>query len=288
VDWPATSPQADVVREIVLHTFFITPSVGLNLGKWVPGLTLGAGLDIVPATVELKQDINFGSDVGGSAHLAGNAVGVGGRVGAMYRPEGLRQLSFGVMWRSDVVENFTGTGAFTAPAPYRAMLPPDGNIKTNITLPQQFSGGIAYRPLEALEIEADVVWTNWSKFQSLPITLPNGSMLVQPKDYKDTITARFGVEYGLPQYNCAVRAGFIYDPTPVPRTTLDATLPDVDRYIVTAGASYQIHRFDLHLGLLWVTPQKRTTDPSPNTPEFKGTFDVQALVGSIGLSGKIM
>ena len=113
-------------------------------------------------------------------------------------------------------------------------------------------------------------------------------MLVQPKDYKDTITARFGVEYGLPQYNCAVRAGFIYDPTPVPRTTLDATLPDVDRYIVTAGASYQIHRFDLHLGLLWVTPQKRTTDPSPNTPEFKGTFDVQALVGSIGLSGKIM
>jgi long-chain fatty acid transport protein len=299
VDWPASSPQADVVREIALHTFFITPAVGLNLGKWVPGLTFGAGLDIVPATVELKQDIYFGTNPAGSAHLAGSATGFGARVGAMYRPEALRQLSVGLTWRSQVAEAFTGTGAFTAPAPFRAMLPPDGSVKVcgaatatsscpAFVLPQQLSGGVAYRPLDALEIEADVIWTNWSSFKALDIVLPGMTTINQPKNYKDTVTLRTGIEYGLPQYKTAVRAGFIYDPSPIPATTLDATLPDVDRYIVTLGASYQLKIFDIHLGLLWVTPQKRTTAPDPNAPEYKGTFDVQAIVGSIGVSGKIM
>jgi long-chain fatty acid transport protein len=292
ISWPATSPQADIIREEALHTFFITPSVGVNLDSVVPGLTLGGGVDIVPATVELKQDIFFGTDASGSAHLAGSATGVGGRVGAMYRPAAARQLSLGVMWRSDVKEDFSGTGAFTAPSPYRAMLPPDGPIKTSVTLPQSVSVGVAYRPMDALELEADAVWTNWSKFASLnidvPATMGSGTMTIaQPKNYKDTVTARIGIEYGLPQYHLAVRGGFIYDPTPVPTTTLAADLPDIDRFDACLGASYQVGSFDLHLGLLWVIPQKRTTAPDANMPEYKGTFDVTAFVASVGVSGKL-
>ena len=62
VDWPATSPQANVVQDVALHTFFITPSVGVNLGSFVPGLSVGAGLDLVPATIELKQQLYIGND----------------------------------------------------------------------------------------------------------------------------------------------------------------------------------------------------------------------------------
>ena len=284
VSWPWTStPQADVVTYESLRTYFITPSVGVNLGK---GLTIGGGIDIVPATVELQQNIFFGSDVG-QAHLAGSATGVGGRVGVMYRPEAVRKLSLGVMWRSQVNENFSGTGAFTAPMPYRAQLPPDGAIATKIALPQSLTGGVAYRPLDALEIEADVVWTNWSTFKSLDIAVPSMT-IVQNKNYKDTVTARIGVEYAMPEKHLALRAGFIYDPTPVPTTTLAADLPDIDRYDACVGASYQVGKYDVHLGGLWVIPQKRTTDSAPNTPEYKGTFDVQAFVLSIGVSGKIM
>lgn len=291
ISWPASSPQADLVREEVLHTFFITPSVGLNLDKQVPGLSFGAGLDLVPATVELKQDIFFGSDRG-NAHLAATAFGIGGRFGVMYRPPALRQLSLGVMYRTDVKEDFSGTGRFEAPSPYRAQLPPDGDVRTSITLPQSVSGGVAYRPADNVELEADLVWTNWKKFSKLAIDVPSttgmGSMTISsPRDYKNTTTLRIGGEYALPNYKTALRLGFIYDPTPIPTTRLTAELPDIDKYDVCAGGSYQLGKFDLHLGLIYVIKQTRQTAMDPGTPEYKGSFDVQAWVVSLGLSGKL-
>src|SRR5579863_3821716 len=51
VQWPSTSEAAASASYIALHTFFITPAIGLNLGSFVPGLSVGGGIDLVPATV---------------------------------------------------------------------------------------------------------------------------------------------------------------------------------------------------------------------------------------------
>jgi long-chain fatty acid transport protein len=301
-DWPATSPSANVAQTVSLRSYFITPAVGLNLGSFVPGLTVGAGIDLVPASIELQQQIFVGADgtgCGGTnpscAHVGATAFGVGARFGVMYRPASAPRVSIGAMWRSNVAENFTGNVNFDAPAEYRQMLPADGPAKTNeFDLPQSISGGVGYRPVDNLEIEADLVWTQWSKHQSLDLTVPTppgttGTMVIaSPERYSDTTTLRFGGEYTLPLVGAAVRAGFIYDPTPVPSTTLNATLPDVDRFDVTLGASKTFGRYGVHGGLLFVLPKSRspsTTDPY--TPEFKGTFDVSAWVASISLTAKL-
>ena len=63
--------------------------------KWVPGLSIGGGLDVVPASVELNRDVFFG-DVRGSANLGGKGVGLGGRIGALYRSPNL-PVSLGVL-----------------------------------------------------------------------------------------------------------------------------------------------------------------------------------------------
>src|SRR5450432_1949225 len=76
VEWPATSPGRTIVRNIELRTYFITPVVALNLSGWVPGLSIGAGPDLVPASVRLDHDILFGSDVATVA-LSGTAFGAG-------------------------------------------------------------------------------------------------------------------------------------------------------------------------------------------------------------------
>jgi long-chain fatty acid transport protein len=288
LDWPTTSPQADVVQNIALHTFFITPSVGVNLGSLVPGLTAGAGLDLVPATIELKQAVYFGADRG-SAHRAASAVGIGGRVGVMYRPSSEPRLSLGVMWRSDVKENFTGNGDFDAPSPYRSQLPPDGTVKTSLTLPQQVTGGAAFRFLPDLELEANVIWTNWSKFHTLDIQVPaptSGTMTIsQPQDYENKTSFRIGGEYGFPHLGLAVRAGYIYDPTPIPTTTLTAQLPDINRNDVAIGASKTAGKYAVHVGLLWVLPGSRSTSMTPNMPQYKGSYDVSAFVASVTLQG---
>jgi long-chain fatty acid transport protein len=285
VSWPTGHAQADVIQDQTLRTFFITPSVGINLHKQVPGLSIGGGLDIVPATVLLENRLTFG-DVEGTAKLGGDAVGIGGRFGVMYNSPKLKQLKLGVMWRSDVTLDFEGTGDFDIANPYRSQLPPDGVITTSITLPQSVWGGIGYAATPELEVEYNAVWINWEKFDELRINLPANAVTVSPQDYKNTVSHRLGLEYKLTAQKAAIRAGFIYDPTPIPSTTLSARLPDVDRKNVTLGGSKYFGNYSAHLGLLWVTPDERdTSDADPYAPQFKARYGVQAFVASLTLGG---
>jgi len=289
LSWPDGAPTNNELHKQALRTFFITPSVGVKLDKYVPGLSVGAGVDLVPATVDLQQDVFFG-DSTGTAELGGTGFGIGGRIGAMYRPAGMPALSIGAMYRSDVKENFTGKGNFDADPIYRNQLPPDGDISTSLTLPQQIVGGVAYRAMPQLELEANVLWTNWSKFKTLDVVVPaqtgTGTMTISTdEEYQNTFSGRLGVEYTLPEQGLGLRAGFIYDPTPIKAQYLTVRLPDIDRYIVTAGASKAFGDYSVHLGLLYVLPQSRATSSDTNMPVNKGTFDVQAFVATLTLAG---
>ena len=283
IDWPASSPQANIIREQQIETFFISPTIGFNLNKYVPGLSLAGGLDIVPASVDLKQDIYFG-DQTGTAHLGGTALGFGGRAGVIYAPPAIPQLSLGASWHSEVKLDFTGNGNFDAPAPFRSQLPPDGAISTSITMPQAFTGGVAVRPTKRLELEADVSWMGWSSFKQLAVKLPDGTTQTSARDYTDTVQVRVGVQADLPELHSIFRFGYIYDPSPVPAAHLDATLPDIDRNDLTVGWSVHCHGLEISAAFLYVIPGSRVTGTAPNEPEYKGTFDASAWVASLSLS----
>jgi len=286
ISWPASAPFTDVIKEQSLRTYFISPVIGLNLDKYVPGLSIGGGIDIVPATVELTQYIFFGSTQG-QAHLGGTATGIGGRAGVMYSPPSLKQVSVGAMWRSSVTEDFKGTGNFDIAPPFRGQLPPDGDISTSVTLPQAVTGGVAVRPVDNLEIEADVIWMNWAKFQSLVINAPGMTTITTTENYKNTTSLRAGIEYKLPAQHLALRAGYIYDPTPIQKEYLTAQLPDADRNDLTAGASYKMGDYAVNLSALVVLPVSRDTAMGASTPpSHQGTYDVSAFVASLSLSGR--
>ena len=281
LEWPEDSPGADQVREVELRTFFIMPQVSFNLNPWVPGLSVGGGLDLVPADVQLKRDIFFGSTVG-NANLGGDAFGVGGRIGVMYQPEWVEGLSFGFTYRSPIELDFEGEGDFDAAQPFRGQLPPDGAMSTTVELPQNVSVGVAYRFLPELEVEFDVNWFDWSSFDRLDIALPGGQALSSVRDWEDVVTYRLGAEYSLRDIGLDLRAGITYDPTPVPVETLDFILPDVDRFEFTVGASYQLPKdFFVDFGLLWIVPRERQTGLVPQQPPVKGDFEVTALVAGL-------
>jgi long-chain fatty acid transport protein len=284
IDWPDAAPVNDVAKKNSIRSYFITPSVGVNLGKYVPGLTLGAGVDLVPATIEITQFIFFGGTQG-QAHLGGNAFGVGGRAGAMYKPEALPELSVGVMWRSQVNEDFTGKGDFDIAEPFRGQLPPDGDISLKIKLPQSVLAGVAYRPMPELEIEADTLWQDWSKYKEVRVHLPNMTDSVNVENYKNTFSFNAGAEYKLTQYKAAVRAGYSYDPTPIPNTTLDSEVPDANRHIVSAGGSYSFDDYDLHLGLSYLIPVSMNTSTVMFTPLHKGKYEIQAFIAALTVGG---
>ena len=276
IEWPADAPHTDVLRKTQLRTFFITPVVGLDLGRWVPGLTFGGGVDFVPATVEIERDIFFGEETG-SVQLGGNGIGFGGRVGLQYRAEAVPGLSAGVAWRSKVAIDFDGTGDFDADAPFRSALPPDGDISTRLTLPQSVLAGVAYTAGD-FEIEANLQWVDWSELDTIDIRLPDDSIAVDDRQYKDAFTPRLGVEYQLRPIPLAVRAGYAYDPTPIPDERLTVSLPDIDRHVVSVGGSYMLPTGYVDAGVLVVLPGENETSEMPNEPQLKGTYEVSAVV----------
>ena len=80
-----------------------------------------------------------------------------------------------------------------------------------------------------------------------------------------------------------LRLGYAYDPTPIPRKTLDVTLPDINRHVVTGGLSYKLpQNAHVDFGLLYVLPgERKTATENAYEPPLKGTYSVQALVASL-------
>jgi long-chain fatty acid transport protein len=282
LDWPASSPGRTNVRQAELRTLFITPTLAFQLSQWVPGLALGVGLDLVPASVRLSRDILFGTDVA-SVALSGEAFSVGARAGLTYRPAALPRWSFGLTYRSPVQLNFEGQADFDASPVYRPSLPPDGDVSTSVTLPQSVGLGIAFDPLPAWQIEVDGSWRGWSSYDQLDLHLPDGSVDSSVKAWEDSLTLRIGSELTWAE-RWSARIGFIWDQTPVPASTLDFQLPDADRIDLSLGVGAKLSsHFQLDLSALYVLPQERTTsNEDPFEPPVKGTFKVDAWV--VGLT----
>jgi long-chain fatty acid transport protein len=281
LEWPETSPGRQIVREIELRTYYVSPAVAANLSEWLPGLSIGATVDLVFAGVRLTRDILFGTDVATLA-LSANKFSAGASGGIFYRPKWCEQLAFGVTYHSPVKLNFEGDANFTASPIFRSALPPDGTTTTSIKLPQSWSFGAAYRVAPQWELEFDVDWFNWSEFQSLIINLPGGTTVNLPKNWTDSTTIRLGTDMAInPEWN--IRLGGGWDKTPIPPTTLDFELPDANRVFLTAGAGWQIApvvRADL--GALWIPPTSQTTaNDDPFQPPIKGKFDISVFVGGV-------
>ncbi len=295
VSWPDGHAQSTIAQDSDLRTLFISPVVGVNLNKQVPGLTLGLGVDIVPASVHLQRAVRFG-ETEGTVDLAADTVGVGFRAGVQYHPPKVKGLKLGVMYRSKVALDFEGQADFDIDDPFRSQLPPDGDASTTINLPQAVWGGIGYT-VDNLEVEVNAVWIGWSDTftddtnrggdaTALSINLPGGQVSNVPQDYKNTLTWRLGLDYKLPKQKLNLRAGFIYDPTPIPTSTVTAQLPDVDRFAFTVGASREItSSIDGHFGALWIPQRERDSSSDPQYPIFHGTYGVTALVLSLGVKG---
>jgi long-chain fatty acid transport protein len=283
LDWPASSPGRTNIRQADLRTFFITPALGVNLSSWVPGLSFGAGPDLVPASVRLDRDILFGSDVGTVA-IDGSAFGFGGRVGISYRPPSLPAFAVGLSYRSPVALDFSGEADFDAPIAYRGSLPPDGDVETSVTLPQSVNAGFLITPVPELEFELDLNWRGWSSYDKLEAELPDGSVDLQPKDWHDSFTLRLGGEYTFDR-RWSVRAGGVWDQAPVPSNRLDFQVPDVDRVDVSLGFGARFNeRVTVDLGALYVLPRKRRTSMSdPLEPPVKGRFEVDVIVVSLSV-----
>jgi long-chain fatty acid transport protein len=242
-------------------TVVINPTIAFNVSE---ALSFGAGIDYMYGKVKYeKSPIIPGT--GGAYHfkaaLDGTGDAWGYNLGILLKAS--KNLKVGFSYRSpfhltlkdgDFVASDNNFGS-----PTTVVFPP-GTTKASGTLqlPATAALGVAYT-LDRLTLSADADWTFWSSYKSLKVT--NSSVanysINNRKDWKDVCALRFGAEYRVTD-PLALRAGFVYDPTPSPADTMGPELPDATRVNYMVGAGYKVGPYTIDGAFQYINKFDRT------------------------------
>jgi long-chain fatty acid transport protein len=163
---------------------------------------------------------------------------------------------------------------------------------TTLHLPATAALGVAYIR-DRVTVEVDVDWTFWQSWRRLDIDIQQQGALLADinsrRSWKNVAALRIGGEYRVTD-PLALRAGFVYDPTPVPADTMDAFLPDADRLNYMIGAGYKYKNWTFDGSYFYVDKKDRTVNNQTSGPfpsygtGFNGTWsgDAHLLAFDIG------
>jgi long-chain fatty acid transport protein len=266
---------------IKLVTLTIQPTVAFRPLPW---LSLGVGLDIVPSSIDLKQAVNFGSAEGG-VHTSGTATGVGGNLGLYIRAVP-RWLDLAFTYRSAVDLDFEGKAAVTVPPELSMMASSMQNMKTNITLPHNFTFAVGSHLAPHLSVDFDAHLVLWDVVKSLTLTLtdpnapPGTPATVQGQDlsFRMSYGLRLGFELRFADEKVRLRVGGGYERTPVPRASLRPLSADADRGLFGIGIGYHAEFIGVDISyLLAFLPTRVSADPT-----YPATYDSIGHIISVG------
>jgi long-chain fatty acid transport protein len=289
--WPPTWAGRYITTYSSLKTYCLNPVVSV---KVLDNLSLAAGFDVLWSQVRLKRKTPLvinGRAVDGEIELNGEGTGVGYNLGVHYEP--WSGLKLGVAYRSKVEVNHAGSLNTTLPV---AVAGPNSDGKASIVYPPSLTMGIAYSRLKPFTFEFDTTWTGWSTYDQLKVNLEtpllvNGVMansITTPKNWHDSWAFRFGANYAVNE-TMKIRAGYVYDLTPVPDSTFDPQVPDANRHIFTVGSDLKVfQRFTLGIAYNYILSEPRTKSNNigvngvPASLQANGSYN--SNVHSLGLS----
>ena len=200
------------------------------------------------------------------------------------------RLTFGAAYRSRIEHSLdghlavVGLSGFLAGQDFAA-----GDAKASFTTPWAATFGLRFRATRRLTLDAQLVRTGWSEFDSVRITYPIGS--TTPENYHDVTSGAIGLDYAMtPRW--IVRAGVQYDPTPTPDGGRDPRIPDANRVLLALGTSLDVTRYltvDASALYLDVAPSHidRNASAYAGTPvstpvQLQGVVNTNGLVLALG------
>lgn len=224
-----------------------TGALAVRVFDW---LGLGIGTTLLP---DVRGTVQV--DLSGSADRNASRVEVdydfAPTAGLLVEP--LPWLAIGVTYRGahstqidlpvdvSITENLTVAARVTAPA---------------YALPHEVAVGVQVRPLDVLTLTADATWYDYSSFRyaSPDVTVydANGDPTNEGDEgkaarvaFEDVVAVRAGAEWAVLPW-LLLRAGYGFQPSPVPAQSGRTNLLDGDRHVVALGAG-----IDLPAAWLW-------------------------------------
>jgi long-chain fatty acid transport protein len=254
-EWTDLPPPAgvdfEVARKSELVTFVVNPNVAVALDDH---LSIGFGINYIHADIK-----NFSQDFLTPALSTRNITGDGDdwvfNLAFHYDSE---KFKAGISYRQHLSPNLSGEMVTDFPTDLTVA------GKTTLDLPDQGAIGFAYTGPEKWELEFDVSWARWSRFEELNLEFENPLFnATVPENWDDTVALRLGGSWDFSQRN-EIRFGVLRDQNPIPDNTLRPSIPDADRWSFTLGYGYQGSKIDLDFYYMALFFDDRTVPTAPD------------------------
>jgi long-chain fatty acid transport protein len=296
----STSIFRNLTTKIDLMTLCINPTIAWQANE---AISFGFGIDYLWGKARLSKTSPLAGPVNAyNFDLKGDGDAWGYNAGMLIKitPE----LKLGLNYRSKFDLKLEGGVAFTgidntvdlngpaAGTPTVSTVNFGGATSyattgdTTIHLPATFAAGLSYTQ-GPVTVNVDGDWTQWSSYQALAITTngPGGtSTSTSQKQWKNVVALRMGGEYRV-NPALALRAGYAYDPSPVPANTLSAELPDATRNSYHAGVGYKVGPMTVDVAYFYLQKKDRTIDTG-NINGIQGTWKGDAHLAALDLGYK--
>ena len=234
---------ADKGMNAEVKVFDINPNVAFKL---TDTLSFGAGVSLqyVTAQFEQRQALDVNSPQAGNVRVRLNADGWawGGNLGFMWQPT--ENVRVGLAYRSQV--NHKADGYLKTDLTYAerttSLKSNDGHAE--MSAPHVITLTGTWKATDALRLSGLARWTNWSSFDTLPISGSSMERLTGKKKieaeyhWKDSWLFTVGADYDIND-EFTVRGGVGYEISPVDDDKYrSATIPDTDRLWLSMGATW--------------------------------------------------
>ena len=227
-----------------LKTINANPTISMRLCDQV---TIGAGFDAMWSELKFNQFVAPGL----AAAASGYGIGLGGNAGITWQITDRQRLA--VTYRSPVSVDYSGH--------YNVPSVASGKFSSEINFPTIFSVGYGLQVSDAVRLESDVEWVEFSRFKNLPANLDGFASINTPENWKDTFTIGIGGDWKFAT-NWVARAGYQFYQSPVPDSTFSPMIPDANQNVFTVGLGYKYghHSFEAAYGLDFYNNRNIATD----------------------------
>ena len=230
-----------------------------DLGKVVAG---SGALPPIPGLAQQVAGIPADTQI---AYLKGDEWGFGWNAGILYDID--KNNRYGLTYRSEVKIDFDGDYKSSLPSAYNQILgsfglpmgtdgrTTGGSLSLHLPEMWELSGYNKVAPQWA--VHYSLTYTSWSQFQELKATNSNGDTLFyKDESFRDAYRIALGTTYYMDD-NWTFRTGIAFDDSPVPADKRSISIPDQDRFWLSAGATYAFNKdASIDAGISYMHGQK--------------------------------
>ncbi|MEH0874006.1 long-chain fatty acid transporter FadL [Pectobacterium cacticida] len=231
-------------------TDLLTSNLNLSAAYRVtPHFSFGLGINAVYADAKIERragELAAGGLQPSSelVNMQGKEWGYGWNAGLLYEVDENNRLGF--TYRSNVKLDFNGDYHSDRPRPAPGIpVGTDGATipgKLTLNLPEMWEASAYHRVHAKWAIHYSLAYTRWSQFQELKATGSHGQTLFQKDEsFRDAYRIALGTTY-YHNDTWTFRGGIAFDDSPVPADKRSISIPDQDRFWLSAGTTYALNK----------------------------------------------